>query len=832
MMQGTIKKRWRGVWLCALVGLATGLGFAQADSSRASAFTITVVDENGVAVPQAIVLLTEGAVPGARPLRRETDFDGRCDFPVVAPGKYRVDIAKLGFYRFSLASIVLPESSGLDVRLAHEQEIRESVDVVESPPAIDSQKTSDTETLNQREILNVPYPTTRDIRNALPMLPGVVMDQSGQIHVAGSSRTQTLNLLDGFDVSQPVAGSLEMRVNADAVRTIDVDTGRYTVQYSRGDSVLGMNTGIGDDRFRFAATNFVPSFQQRKGFHFNQWVPRAIFSGPIKRGKAWFYLAPEIEYTQTIVNELPDRQDRAKSWRTGSLFKLQVNLTDANILTGEFLYNSYHSPHAGLSAFTPLETTSNQRGGVYVGALKDQHYFKSGTLLENGFAVNDFSGSITPRGDRPYQLTPEGTLGSYYATTFGGARRYQWITNAYLPPWKWHGRHEFRVGGDLNRLNYHRSFGRAPIAALREDGSLTRRSTFTPFVRASDANLQAAVYAQDRWSPVDRLVVEAGLRIDWDAFIEDPVVAPRVGATLMLDRGGDTKLSGGVGLFYLATNLDLMSRPRTGQRFDLFYAPDGVTALAPPTGTRFLVRDDLLKEPRSVNWSLGLERRLPRSIYVRAEYLDKHVTQALAFAPLGLPLAQPGPPAAGFLLTNARQDRYQSLTLTARHSFRNIYPIMLSYTRSTAHNNALIDYGVDNLAFGPQQDGPLPWDTPNRILAWGWLPFLKKIEMGYSLDWHDGFPFTAIDQQQLVAGQADSYRFPRYFSLALAAERRFNVRGYYIALRANMEDVTGRENPTWVNTNVDSRDFHTFSGFSGRAVTGRIRFLGRSKKKP
>ncbi len=805
-----------------LVCLALAACLAAAQAPPAARLAVSITDENGVAVPQVQLTLTRDHSSW----RCETNFAGRCTFSLPLPGTYQLHAQKPGFYRLDLPRVEFPQTTALDVTLAHEQEVRETVNVVESPPAIDPAKTSNTEQLSQREILNVPYPTSRDIRNALPLLPQVVQDMAGNIHIAGSSRTETLNLLDGFDVSDPVPGFLDMRVSTDAVRTIDVDPSRYTVQFGRGDSVLNLDTGMGDDRFRFTATNFVPSFQNRKGLHFNQWVPRATISGPIKRGKVWFFDAPEIEYDQEIVKELPDGQDRAKSWRTGNLAKVQGNFTNSNILTGEFLINDFHAPHSGLSAFNPLETTINARGASYLGALKDQQYFAGGTLLELGFAASDFSGSGSPRGDVPYQLTPDGAHGSFYSATSGSARRLQWIANIYLPPRQWHGRHEFKLGADLDRVSYHRNFSRNPIFALRENGTLAREIAFTPTNRATASNFQAGFYAQDRWNPRERLLLEGGVRLDWDEIIRDPVLAPRLAATYMLGHGGNTKLSAGAGLFYLATNLDMTSRPLSGARTDQFFAADGATPLGAPVESHFLVNPAALRQPRSFNWSLGLEQKLPHEIYFRTEFLDKRVTDALLYEPV-----IPGQLFGDYRLTNGRENHYQAVTFTVRHTFRNVYPMLVSYTRSSARTNALLDYSVDGVVLGPQQEGPLSWDAPNRILAWGWYPFVKKIDIGYSLDWHDGFPFSLINQDQLIVGDPNSQRFPRFFSLSVAGERRFRIAGLFLALRLTIENITNQRNPTFVNSNIDSPSFLTFSGLGHRVFTGRIRFLGRSHGK-
>ena len=74
-------------------------------------------------------------------------------------------------------------------------------------------------------------------------------------------------------------------MSADAVRSIDSETTRYPVEFGRATGgVIALYTGMGDDKFRFNATNFVPSFRDLNGIRFDKFVPRFTFSGPLKRG--------------------------------------------------------------------------------------------------------------------------------------------------------------------------------------------------------------------------------------------------------------------------------------------------------------------------------------------------------------------------------------------------------------------------------------------------------------------------------------------------------------------------------------------------------------------
>ena len=97
---------------------------------------------------------------------------------------------------------------------------------------------------------------------------------------------------------------------------------------------------------------------------------------------------------------------------------------------------------------------------------------------------------------------------------------------------------------------------------------------------------------------------------------------------------------------------------------------------------------------------------------------------------------------------------------------------MVSYTRSRAESNAVIERSVNQPLSVSADTGPLPWDAPNRLLSWGYLPaWSKSYAVGYMLDWHTGLPFSIQDQYGEVAGAADSMRYPEYFQFNVFLER-------------------------------------------------------------
>ena len=256
----------------------------------------------------------------------------------------------------------MPSQNSVKVVLAHEQIVREQVNVTASPPGIDTQQISDQSTMNTPEIVNIPYQTSRDIRYLLPFNPGVVQDTTEQVHVAGSETWETLDTMDGFDIRSPAEGTLDMRVSTDAVRSIDSETTRYPVEYGRATGgVIAFYTGMGDNKFRFNATNFIPSFRDVNGIRFDKFVPRFTFSGPLqarprvvvrRRGdgvRQHLYLraAGQRRYRRTDSRQQPG-EGAGQS-------------VASDILTAGLLFNDYHSPYDGISSLTPQQSTDQAR---------------------------------------------------------------------------------------------------------------------------------------------------------------------------------------------------------------------------------------------------------------------------------------------------------------------------------------------------------------------------------------------------------------------------------------------------------------------------------------
>jgi len=299
----------------------------------------------------------------------------------------------------------------------------------------------------------------------------------------------------------------------------------------------------------------------------------------------------------------------------------------------------------------------------------------------------------------------------------------------------------------------------------------------------------------------------------------------------------NTRISGGYGITYDATNLGYFTRPNDQYALTTYYQPNGTVDRGPAVSV-FRFGPGGLESPRYNNWTVTLDQHLPRSISLRAGYLRKHGSRGLTFYNSLSPSSPPPPDAVAqfntyyfdgiYYLGNHRRDSYDAVEVTARQAFRGQYEWMASYTRSRAKSNSVLDVGVDNPVTVTSNTGPMPWDTPNRLLTWGYLPTgFKNWAVAFLMEARTGFPFSVQNENGAVVGSADSRRYPDFFELNLHLERRFVFRGYRWAFRFGCNNITNHQNPNAVINTIGAPNFLAYYGGQHRATNFRFRWLGK-----
>jgi hypothetical protein len=830
----SVVDQWTKISLCLFLILFAGaiglfstaggpLAFAQSQSGGATV-NGQVIDENGQPVSRAEVRLrfgTEGVTT------TYTDDAGRFEIKIASPSNAHVTISKPGFFRIEDRPLDLsPGSNEISITLNHETEIQEKLEVQSSPVQIDPETTSHQESIVQHEILNVPTASSHDLLQSLSTMPQVVADLNGTPHVAGARPEQTEILLDGFEINDPATGAFNSRVNVDSVRNATVQTGGYGAEYAHASGgIIALDTQTGDDRLRFGITNFIPAPSFQQGVHFGNWYPRITFSGPIKKGKIWYSDAVTILHTFELISGLPAGQDTDSVWSEDNLFRVQANLTSTNILEASFLFNQSNDPRDGLGAFSPISTTTNNQSRRYFVALKDQ-IWAGKTLFSVGGAVDTGNNNTIPQGSETYVVTPSSTSGNYFQSQKQQAKRAQLIAGMNTGSLSWFGSHTFSAGGNLVGIDFAQQSARSAIQYLRADGSLSQQSTFGGPSDFHLANTQAGGYAQDLWRPVKPVVLSIGVRTDYDRLIHQQLVEPRVALNWVPVGDGRMKFTVAWGEHYQPLNMSILGQGFDQQRTDVHYTqPAPCTPpncpppvpMGPPVVSGFFVPLKGLKQPRSYNTMAEWDEKFGGGTYVGASYLLRETRDAMAWETQ---------PSGGFLLQNNRQDRYVAGEVWIRHAFGEKAQISLDYTRSRASSNEILDPTLVQLFLTAQEPGSLLWDAPNRLVSSGWtpIPIWGLLLSGFA-EYHTGFPFSAITQQQQLYELANSYRYPGYFSLDVGLEKRFHFKGHEWAFRISSTNLTGHNNPDSVVNNVSAANFLTFAGGQVRAFTTRLRLV-------
>lgn len=811
-MDSQKKARSKWWWLAPFLWLAVS---AIAAGAQEASLRGHVGDENGLPVEGAEVVLQP---PEGPKQTAHSDAAGNFEISDLKSGDYKATVTKPGFFLLQIDALNLKEGGNeITFDLSHEYEVHESVEVTASAQQIDPQQTDQQESLEAHEIVDLPLPKTHDLKNYLPSLPGVLHDNSGEMHVAGGRGQETEYLLDGFEIGDPATGQLTTRMNADSVRSVGVDSGGYGAQYSHGGAaVMSFNTQAGDDHWRFGATNFFPGLSIQQGLNLGNWYPRFIFSGPIRKGRAWFSDAFTWQHTFSVISGLPKPDNTVTQWTGDNLLRAQFNITPTHVLQANFLVNRLDDSHLGLNVLSPLSTTTDQRSSRYFVSVKDQLAFQK-ALLDFGVAFDKGNNQVLPQGSETYVVTPSGSSGNYFEALHQQTQRWQTNANLALTSRRWHGLHNLKMGFNADHTVFAQQAARNPSETQDSAGALTQLTTFSGSPRFRLSNTQAGGYGQEAWQPVRSLLVQVGGRVDWNEIVGHALWGPRLAANFMPFAENRAKLTLAWGVYYQPVNLAVLGLGSDQSRVDQLYGADGpqgpfVSRFAAPAG---------LQQPRFHTTSVAWEERFGSALFLTVRGIIRRERRGLAYE--FVPSAQ----AFGgeFLLRNNRRDQYDSFEVSLRGSFHTA-EIFADYTRSRARSNQALEYTLANPQFAPQVPGALPWDAPNRLVSYGWTPLpLWSLLASYFLEYRTGFPFAFVNQYRQLVGPPDQLRFPNYLSLDLGIEKRFHFRGHVWAVRLVAVNVTNHKNPDAVTSFAGAPT--VFAGGQGRAFTARLRLVGK-----
>ncbi|HEX6749084.1 MAG TPA: TonB-dependent receptor [Longimicrobium sp.] len=236
-----------------------------------------VVSAAGAPVADAVVT-ARAAAGGER--RARSGEDGSWRIARVAPGRYTVRAARVGFAAAELAvEVAAGAEARVELRLTETDVPLAPVEAVARGDAqrersrFENEAGVTTRVITGQDIKLLPGLGEADVMRAVEVLPGVVntSDFSSAFNVRGGSADQNLVLLDGFPIFNPFhLGGLFSVFNSDAIARAELLAGGFGAEYGgRVSSVLNIETKPGGGADGFGVEMGVSLLASRIALHGN-----------------------------------------------------------------------------------------------------------------------------------------------------------------------------------------------------------------------------------------------------------------------------------------------------------------------------------------------------------------------------------------------------------------------------------------------------------------------------------------------------------------------------------------------------------------------------------
>ena len=414
-----------------LLGVCAFVAFDRtAYSQTAAAGTIsgTVLDASGAVVPSASIVLhsTDTGVDHTT----TTNSSGIYAATFLPPGNYTVTVNKTGFAKVVREGLTLEVGQTLTINLQLPvQTTQETVTVTAESPVVDTEKTEQSQVVDQNLVSNLPT-LGRRWDNFVLLTPGVTTD-GALVSYRGISGLYNNNMVDGANNNQAFFSEARGRSSAttgvpyiyslDALQEFQVSASNYSAEFGQAAGGVvnaitksGTNAIHGDLFYylRYPTLNALDSFNKSKGIYTQSVKQQQQFGGSvggaILKDKLFYFFNYDgsrkvfpISYTSSSTYPLPcptpvtvAQCSSANSYLSsliGSYARAGVNdigfgkldyyLNSTNHISAAFDLDDYHAPNSYTSA-----TTSNNGSVTTNGPI----------VLHERFFVTNWDSTLRP----------------------------------------------------------------------------------------------------------------------------------------------------------------------------------------------------------------------------------------------------------------------------------------------------------------------------------------------------------------------------------------------------------------------------------------------------
>ncbi|HQR33660.1 MAG TPA: carboxypeptidase regulatory-like domain-containing protein [Blastocatellia bacterium] len=757
-----------------------------------------------------------------------SDEKGEASAANFPPGTYEITVSKEGFQSRTQSKVELSTGMEVDIKfvmiaqISVKDEVNVTANTAGNPPEQSSSTSLELQRVTMREL---PTPTN-SVKDVLPLLPGVVRSQQGEIKISGTGENRSAFIVNSADVTDPATGQFGMTVPVDSVETINVFKTPYLAQYGRFTAgVVSVETRRGGNKWNFELNDPFPEFRYLNGHlrGLRDATPRIVFNGPLIKDK--LFLSEGTEYTiakravQTL--EYPNKETISES--VNSFTQLDYIASATHTITGTFHLAPRKDKFHNLDFFNRREVTPNFSGKDYTGTLIDRLTLGA-NLLESLVSVKDYTAAVWGQGVAEMTLTPTGNRGNYFSQQNRQATRAEWTETLSLEPIRNIGSHNLKFGSIISRTTNQGEFIARPVNIRDANDNLLQRIEFARGSLFDLTDYETHFFGQDHWNISPKMAVDIGLRFERQSIADTLRFAPRVGMAWTPFNNQKTVFRAGAGFFYDRVPLGVYAFDKYPEQIITSYAANGSILDGPrrfANVTSRAVNNNLFLSngsnignfsPYSATWNVELEHAFARYLKLRVNYLNSNSE--------GVVTVQPGMIQGkdSLILNGNGQSRYRQFEITGKLNWgEQKQNLFLSYVHSRTRGNINeFNTYIGNFPFPvvrPDQNVRLSADLPHRFLGWGTFQLPWKLHYSPIVEFRSGFPYSSLNAKQQYVGEANSLRFPKFFSFDSKVSRDFQVSPKY-AFRFSVSgfNLTNHFNPLDVHRNIADPQTGIFFG--------------------
>src|SRR5437868_7138564 len=567
----------------------------------------TVIDQQHLAIEGAAVKVKSAVL--ASEIDITTDAGGTYRIAGLQPGTYSVEMAKPGFAAkfYEGLAVTVNRLLILDVVL-EVGKVQEVMTVSDNPPFLETAISSSGSTILPQQIEQMPI-NGRNYLDLMQLVPGVAVNRQADtgtdraVPVVGERGGNAVFLIDGMPNSNMLNGGPAAPFNQESILEFQVLTTGYGAEFGHGSGrVVNVVSKSGTNQWHGLASAFHrnsaldSSDVSGKSVPFLlRWDPSANSGGPILRDHVFFFGSVErireirqlnFVFPPNTPDSLHVREEtfdqRNQTFETRSLLKLdeqlgrhrvteQMNLINTHITNFVPLSEAINLPSTRTDSDSrylmwglhDIATVGNQgnpwllnayvqyRGEPFAARAAHPEASPATTLF------NQFSGLTTGRltGDLGQVKFGAGFTPLFVQPQYtSGGTHFDKLVQSHEIKFGWDFQHTYVDGAEARNLLNQLFATTSDFSQFGPVNSGVYTLTTVAGPTSQDELIQLrnnynALFAQDDWKIKKSLILNLGLRWDYDSrFPNSADFSPRVG--LAWSPNAKTVLSANWGIFY------------------------------------------------------------------------------------------------------------------------------------------------------------------------------------------------------------------------------------------------------------------------------------------